>query len=46
MSTRGADKEDREDFRQLMKQQVCRDEPLHILITQFLLEEEKFICWT
>lgn len=46
MSTRGADKEDREDFRQLMRQQVCRDEPLHILITQFLLEEEKFICWT
>lgn len=43
MFTRGVDKEEREDFRQLMKEQVCRQEPLYTLIIQFLLEEDRHI---
>ncbi|XP_065222690.1 integrator complex subunit 10 [Planococcus citri] len=43
ISTRGADKEEREDFLQMMKQQVCRQEPLYTLVISFLLEEERFI---
>lgn len=44
MSTRGANKEEQADFRHMMKQQVCRQEPLHTLIIQFLLEEEQYLA--
>lgn len=43
MSTRGVDKGEREDFRHMMQQQVCRQEPLYALLIQFLLEEERYI---